>query len=87
MIDLLASFGCRASFSDDDVLHVEVPERLQPHASYDLVSRMRASIAVLGPLLARCGEAMVALPEATISVPALSTCTSRPWNVSASTSR
>ena len=62
MIELLQSFGCGAGFSDDDVLHVEVPERLQPHASYDLVSRMRASIAVLGPLLARCGEAMVALP-------------------------
>ena len=62
MIELLQSFGCGARFSDDDVLHVEVPERLQPHASYDLVSRMRASIAVLGPLLARCGEAMVALP-------------------------
>ncbi len=62
MIELLQSFGCGAWFSDDDVLHVEVPERLEPHASYDLVSRMRASIAVLGPLLARCGEAMVALP-------------------------
>ena len=62
MIELLQSFGCEAGFSDDDVLHVEVPDRLQPHASYDLVSRMRASIAVLGPLLARCGEAMVALP-------------------------
>ena len=45
-----------------DVLHVEVPGRLRPHASYELVSRMRASIAVLGPLLARCGEATVALP-------------------------
>ena len=62
MIELLESFGCRLWFSGDDVLHVEVPEQLRPHASYDLVSRMRASIAVLGPLLARCGEAMVALP-------------------------
>ena len=62
MIELLESFGCRLWYSGDDVLHVEVPEQLRPHASYDLVSRMRASIAVLGPLLARCGEAMVALP-------------------------
>ena len=62
MIELLESFGCRLWYSGDDVLHVDVPEQLRPHASYDLVSRMRASIAVLGPLLARCGEAMVALP-------------------------
>ncbi|MEJ2071549.1 MAG: hypothetical protein P8X58_14320, partial [Syntrophobacterales bacterium] len=31
-------------------------------ASYDLVRKMRASILVLGPLLARCGEAQVSLP-------------------------
>ena len=62
MIELLAGFGCRSWFSERGVLQVEVPGRLQPHASYDLVSRMRASTAVLGPLLARCGEAMVALP-------------------------
>ncbi len=31
-------------------------------APYDLVRRMRASILVLGPLLARCGEARVSLP-------------------------
>ncbi|MDE0668136.1 MAG: UDP-N-acetylglucosamine 1-carboxyvinyltransferase [bacterium] len=62
MTELLASFGCRAWFSDRHVVQVEVPERLTPHASYELVSRMRASISVLGPLLARCGEATVALP-------------------------
>jgi len=32
------------------------------HADYELVSRMRASFWVLGPLLARCGEADVSLP-------------------------
>lgn len=62
MVELLESFGCRVSGGGADVLHIDVPERLRPHASYDLVSRMRASIAVLGPLLVRCGEAMVALP-------------------------
>lgn len=62
MVELLESFGCRLWYGGDDVLHVEVPERIRPHASYDLVSRMRASISVLGPLLARCGEATVALP-------------------------
>jgi len=34
----------------------------QPLASYELVRTMRASILVLGPLLARCGEAVVSLP-------------------------
>jgi UDP-N-acetylglucosamine 1-carboxyvinyltransferase len=33
-----------------------------PLASYDLVKKMRASILVLGPLLARCGHARVSLP-------------------------
>ena len=31
-------------------------------APYDLVRKMRASVLVLGPLLARCGEAKVSLP-------------------------
>jgi UDP-N-acetylglucosamine 1-carboxyvinyltransferase len=35
---------------------------LTPEAPYELVTRMRASINVLGPLLARCGEARVAMP-------------------------
>ena len=41
---------------------VEVPSRVGTEADYDLVRRMRASIAVLGPLVARRGEAKVALP-------------------------
>ncbi|HRY29971.1 MAG TPA: UDP-N-acetylglucosamine 1-carboxyvinyltransferase [Elusimicrobiota bacterium] len=36
--------------------------RLQHHASYDLVRRMRASVVVMGPLLARLGKARVSLP-------------------------
>lgn len=35
---------------------------IKPLASYDLVKTMRASILVLGPLVARCGEARVSLP-------------------------
>ena len=41
---------------------IDVPEKIHHRADYDLVRRMRASIAVLGPLLARTGEADVALP-------------------------
>ena len=35
---------------------------LVPEAPYQLVERMRASIVVLGPLLARCGRARVSMP-------------------------
>lgn len=43
-------------------LHIHHPASIQTEAPYDLVERMRASIVVLGPLLARFGEARVALP-------------------------
>ena len=39
-----------------------VPEEINPEAPIELVRQMRASIVVLGPLLARAGEARVALP-------------------------
>ncbi len=41
---------------------IDVPEDLGHEAPYDLVRRLRASISVLGPLVARCGRAKVALP-------------------------
>ena len=43
---------------------VAVPEttKLIPEAPYELVEKMRASIVVLGPLLARCGRAKVSMP-------------------------
>ena len=41
---------------------IDVPEQLRFEAPYDLVRRLRASISVLGPLVARCGRARVALP-------------------------
>jgi UDP-N-acetylglucosamine 1-carboxyvinyltransferase len=41
---------------------IDVPEELRFEAPYDLVRRLRASISVLGPLVARCGRARVALP-------------------------
>ncbi len=62
MLELLAGFGSRATFREDDVLEVDTPGVVSPHAPYELVSSMRASISVLGPLLARCGEAVVAFP-------------------------
>jgi len=63
MAELLRRLGCEV---DHDGLagrvSITVPETLAHRADYDLVRRMRASICVLGPLLARCGAADVALP-------------------------
>ena len=63
MSDLLRRLGCqvhrdRAASS----VAIDVPDSIGHQADYDLVRRMRASINVLGPLLARLGEAHVALP-------------------------
>ena len=41
---------------------IRVPREVEPEAPYDLVRTMRASVLVLGPLLARWGRARVSLP-------------------------
>lgn len=61
MAQVLGHIGARVEFSGHE-LWVVVPENLRPEAPIDLVRQMRDSIVVLGPLLARCGEARVALP-------------------------
>jgi UDP-N-acetylglucosamine 1-carboxyvinyltransferase len=61
MGEVLRRLGCEVDFEGDRV-HLDVPERLHPEADYDLVRRLRASICVLGPLLARCGQVRVAHP-------------------------
>jgi UDP-N-acetylglucosamine 1-carboxyvinyltransferase len=43
-------------------LLIDVPAELKPEAPYELVEKMRASIVVLGPLLARTGHARVSMP-------------------------
>src|SRR5712691_5605292 len=62
MIDLLRVTGARVDQPAPDVVRVDASGELTPEAPYELVARMRASFNVLGPLLARCGEARVALP-------------------------
>jgi UDP-N-acetylglucosamine 1-carboxyvinyltransferase len=59
---LLASLGVSAIERADGSLRLETVDPAQCVAGYDLVSRMRASICVLGPLLAKRGYARVALP-------------------------
>jgi len=61
MSELLRRLGCTV-VRERDTVEITVPELPGHEADYDLVRRMRASIAVLGPLVARCGRAKVALP-------------------------
>lgn len=61
MSEVLRRLGCDVTRADDR-LSITVPEHPHTETDYDLVRRMRAAICVLGPLLARCGEAKVALP-------------------------
>ena len=60
MIELLAHHGLDIGFQDGRVSMSGPATNMD--APYDLVSKMRASILVLGPLLARYGEARVSLP-------------------------
>ena len=62
MLRLLAQMGVVASLDDRAGLELHAASVRNPFAPYDLVKTMRASILVLGPLLARCGEAKVSLP-------------------------
>ena len=62
MLNLLAQMGVAVSM--DEKLGVELTAKRisAPVAPYELVKTMRASVLVLGPLTARCGEARVSLP-------------------------
>ncbi len=61
MGEVLRRLGCGVS-TEDGTVTIDCPPELSSEADYELVRRMRASICVLGPLLARTGEAKVALP-------------------------
>ncbi|HSF84806.1 MAG TPA: UDP-N-acetylglucosamine 1-carboxyvinyltransferase [Acidimicrobiia bacterium] len=61
MGEVLEHVGAQCTF-DGTTLGIDVPDEPLPEAPLDLVRKMRASILALGALLARCGEARVALP-------------------------
>jgi UDP-N-acetylglucosamine 1-carboxyvinyltransferase len=61
MAKLLGQMGVDVERKDNDMV-LRAREIRDPTASYDLVRTMRASVLVLGPLLARCGRAKVSLP-------------------------
>jgi UDP-N-acetylglucosamine 1-carboxyvinyltransferase len=62
MIDVLRAIGADVEWSGPTELQIDATQPLRVEAPYELVTRMRASVNVLGPLLARCGEARVAMP-------------------------
>src|SRR3954464_9424684 len=68
MSEVLRRLGCDVTYErtadggGGGRVHVDAPESPSTETDCDLVRRMRASISVLGPLVARCGAARVALP-------------------------
>jgi len=62
MSDLLTSMGADVRRTEAHVITIDVGADITPEAPYELVEQMRASIVVLGALLARNGFARVALP-------------------------
>ena len=62
MLALLAQMGVRVSVDERLGVELDAASLNNPVAPYELVKTMRASVLVLGPLLARCGEARVSLP-------------------------
>jgi UDP-N-acetylglucosamine 1-carboxyvinyltransferase len=62
MLRLIGKMGVKVSLDDRIGVQLDASGITEPVADYDLVKTMRASIMVLGPLLARCGEARVSLP-------------------------
>ncbi|PTL82592.1 UDP-N-acetylglucosamine 1-carboxyvinyltransferase [Vitiosangium sp. GDMCC 1.1324] len=65
MLKVLETMGCgtaRLTGRKKDVCEVAVEGPITPEAPYDLVKTMRASVLVLGPLVARYGRARVSMP-------------------------
>jgi UDP-N-acetylglucosamine 1-carboxyvinyltransferase len=59
---LLRELGACVEFEGDHTVRLRAEKILSHEAPYDLVKTMRASVLVLGPLLARTGKARVSLP-------------------------
>lgn len=59
---LLEELGCRVSWQGENQLGIDASNLATHETPYELVRKMRASILVMGPLLARLGRAKVSLP-------------------------
>ncbi|MBE2249361.1 MAG: UDP-N-acetylglucosamine 1-carboxyvinyltransferase [Myxococcus sp.] len=65
MFKVLDTMGCqsqRLEGAQKSIVTIKVPTDVNPEAPYDLVRTMRASVLVLGPLVARYGRARVSMP-------------------------
>ena len=61
MLRLLAELGCETS-RDGDVLTANVTDDTKVEAGYDIVKTMRASVCVIGPMLAARGRVVFSIP-------------------------
>ncbi|MHC4455973.1 MAG: UDP-N-acetylglucosamine 1-carboxyvinyltransferase [Planctomycetota bacterium] len=59
---LLTGLGCRVAREQNGDLGIDSTAIDNPVGEYEIVRRMRASICILGPLLARCRRAQVSMP-------------------------
>jgi UDP-N-acetylglucosamine 1-carboxyvinyltransferase len=59
---LLERLGVSATRDEQRNLHLKVEDEMNCHAEYELVRKMRASVCVMGPLLAKRRQARVSLP-------------------------
>ncbi|MEG2529767.1 MAG: UDP-N-acetylglucosamine 1-carboxyvinyltransferase [Anaerovoracaceae bacterium] len=62
LTELLATLGSKVEQKDNNILEIETPKITNNEAEYELVKKMRASILVMGPLLARTGRAKMPSP-------------------------
>lgn len=60
--ELLSQMGCKVARDEKGDISIDAATIDNPVGDYGIVRRMRASICVLGPLLARCGRAEVSMP-------------------------
>jgi len=59
---LLARLGVKSKRDDDGTMRLCVEDEMNCHAEYEIVSKMRASVCVMGPLLAKRRRAQVSMP-------------------------
>jgi len=62
MANLLSSLGATVQRNDNFDIAIDTSNIDNPVGDYEIVRKMRASICILGPLLARCGKATVSMP-------------------------
>lgn len=60
--ELLGELGCKITRDQNGDMSIDSTVIDNPIGEYDIVRKMRASICILGPLLARCGRAEISMP-------------------------